>query len=55
MRCPTCGNKTCVEVNLHPEGFAQNLQECGCCGALWTMRGEEEILLIAGVIGASVS
>ena len=29
MKCPICANKEQVEVNLHADGFAQNIQECG--------------------------
>lgn len=45
MKCPTCGNKARVEINMHAEGFAQNLQECGGCGALWVNKGDGAILI----------
>ena len=45
MECPVCKNKTHVEIDTHADGFAANLKECGECGALWTARGEKEIII----------
>ncbi len=45
MECPICGNRHHVEIDTHSDGFAENLQECGKCGALWTRKGEKEIIL----------
>jgi len=41
-----------VEVNLHADGFAENLQECGNCGTLWTIDGEGAILVVVSTVGA---
>ena len=45
MECPICGNGNHVEIDTHSDGFAENLQECGGCGALWTRKGEREIII----------
>lgn len=45
MKCPICGSRAHVEIDTHSDGFAENLQECGHCGALWTRKGEREIIL----------
>jgi uncharacterized Zn finger protein len=45
MKCPICGNRHQVEIDTHSDGFAENLQECGHCGALWTRKGERVIVL----------
>lgn len=38
MECPVCHHKEHVEIDTHADGFATNLQECGDCGAVWTVR-----------------
>ncbi|MBE0598644.1 MAG: hypothetical protein IH614_15400 [Desulfuromonadales bacterium] len=45
MKCPVCGNRHQIEIDTHSEGFVENLQECGHCGAVWTRKGEQEIVL----------
>jgi len=40
MNCPSCNSKGHIEVDLHADGFAQDLCECGACGAVWTMTGD---------------
>ena len=45
MICPVCEGEAHVEVDTHADGFAQNLQECGDCGALWTRKGKDSILI----------
>jgi len=45
MICPICQGKAHVEIDTHSDGFAENLQECGDCGALWTRKGEEQIVI----------
>lgn len=35
--CPICHSSTHVEIDIHADGFARNLEECGVCGALWTL------------------
>lgn len=46
VKCPACKNKSRVEINLHSDGFANNLHECGDCGALWIHK-EEAVILIS--------
>lgn len=48
MVCPICGKSAHIEIDTHSDGFAQNLQECGDCGALWTRKGNEEIVIHGG-------
>ncbi|SDM65321.1 hypothetical protein SAMN05660860_02928 [Geoalkalibacter ferrihydriticus] len=50
IECPICKGKTHVEIDTHSDGFAENLQECGDCGALWTTRGEQNIMLHGATI-----
>lgn len=45
MKCPICNTGTHVEIDTHSDGFAENLQECGECGAVWTTKGERVILV----------
>ena len=45
MKCPVCKGSAHVEIDTHADGYAQNLQECGDCGALWIARDEKEIIL----------
>ena len=45
MECPICHDTAHVEIDTHADGFAENLEECGTCGALWTLKGEQEIIL----------
>lgn len=49
MKCPSCNNQHHVEVDTHADGFAENLQECGNCGALWIDRGHSIVLLHGGL------
>ncbi len=50
MECPICKCKTKVELDTHPDGFAENLEECGNCGALWTLKGEAQIMIHGSTI-----
>lgn len=43
--CPICNQKAHVEIDTHADGFAENLQECGDCGALWTQKGARSLLI----------
>lgn len=45
MECPVCHGKSHVEIDTHSDGYAENLQECGDCGALWTRKAQQEILI----------
>jgi len=39
MTCPNCHDGDHIEIDTHADGFAANIQECGSCGTVWTMRG----------------
>ena len=36
MKCPICKSREHVEIDLHADGFSQDVRECGDCGSLWT-------------------
>ena len=41
MKCPNCGNRTSVEIDIHSEGFTAEespVKECGECGLVWRVR-----------------
>jgi Zn ribbon nucleic-acid-binding protein len=38
MTCPNCHDSDHIELDTHAEGFAANIQECGACGTVWSMR-----------------
>lgn len=35
MKCPICSNTSGIEIDIHSDGYADNLLECSICGALW--------------------
>ena len=41
MKCPTCKSRQHVEIDLHADGFSQDLRECGDCGCIWTFSGPQ--------------
>ncbi len=45
IECPNCKGKTHVEIDTHSDGYAENLQECGDCGALWTRKGDINLMI----------
>jgi transposase-like protein len=45
MECPICKKSKHIEIDTHSDGFAQNLQECGDCGALWTRKDGKTIIV----------
>lgn len=45
LECPVCKGKTHVEIDTHCDGYAENLQECGDCGAMWVARGSRNIMV----------
>ena len=36
MYCPICKNNEHVDYNLHSDGFASGIMECGICGTVWS-------------------
>ena len=43
--CPICHSIDRVEVDIHADGFARNLEECGVCGAVWSQDGRQTRLV----------
>lgn len=35
MKCPIC-NSCSVAIDMHSDGYADNLLECAFCEAMWT-------------------
>ena len=52
MKCPNCGSRTAVDIDLHSEGFTQDenpVKECGECGLVWRIKlvdGESTVDII---------
>ena len=40
MKCPLCKSSKHVEIDLHSDGFAQDVRECGDCGGIWAFSGD---------------
>src|SRR6266540_7240373 len=45
MKCPICSDSAQVEIDMHSDGYADNLLECANCGAVWIIDCGEIILL----------
>ncbi len=37
MKCPVCKSHNLSEMDLHTDGFAENIIECSICGTLWSV------------------
>lgn len=48
MKCPECKGRKHVEIDLHSDGFAVDIRECGDCGAMWAFKGEKRVLIKKG-------
>lgn len=52
MKCPNCGGRTAIDIDLHSEGFTSDetpIKECGDCGLVWRVKsskGDTEIDII---------
>jgi transcription elongation factor Elf1 len=52
MKCPNCGNRTLVGLDMHSGGFSSDqspVKECGACGLVWRVKveaGETKIDII---------
>ena len=53
MKCPLCKSREHVEIDLHADGFSQDVRECGDCGAIWTFSGNTLKLIKESTQGAS--
>jgi uncharacterized Zn finger protein len=43
MKCPHCGNRTSLNLDMHSGGFSSDespLKECGECGLVWRVKTE---------------
>lgn len=41
MKCPNCGGRKAVEIDIHSEGFTSDelpVKECGDCGLVWRIK-----------------
>ena len=45
MKCPQCNHKEHVEIDLHAEGYAQDICECGDCGCVWTCADADQKII----------
>lgn len=45
MECPVCKQTKHIQIDLHADGFTQNVEECGDCGSVWCASGSELTLL----------
>lgn len=41
MLCPYCHHKNHLEIDMHSDGYGQDLLECTECGALLSLNGTE--------------
>ncbi|HKK01691.1 MAG TPA: hypothetical protein VJ955_05945 [Desulfuromonadales bacterium] len=37
MQCPVCKSHKYTEIDLHAEGFSENILECKICGTVWAV------------------
>jgi transposase-like protein len=45
MKCPICANSNRIEIDIHSDGYANDLFECTDCGAIWVTVQDETLLL----------
>jgi uncharacterized Zn finger protein len=41
MKCPNCGGREAVQIDMHSEGFTAEsypVKECGTCGLVWRIK-----------------
>jgi Zn ribbon nucleic-acid-binding protein len=48
MKCPICKCRDHIELDLHADGFAQDLRECSDCGSIWTFSRERLVVVVRG-------
>lgn len=52
MKCPNCGNRNEVDLDMHSGGYSSDespVKECGACGLIWRVKvkgGETAIDII---------
>jgi uncharacterized Zn finger protein len=45
MKCPNCGDRTAVDLDMHSNGFTSEespVKECGTCGLVWRLVKEND-------------
>lgn len=43
MKCPNCGDRTLIDIDMHSDGFSSDespVKECGACGLVWRVKME---------------
>ena len=52
MKCPNCGKRTEINLDIHSDGFTSHenpVKECGACGLVWrhqSIKGKPQIDII---------
>jgi len=45
MHCPICKSTEVQKMDLHAEGFYEDIQQCSCCGSSWSIsHGKAEMV-----------
>lgn len=45
MKCPVCKNHKNVSIDIHTDGFAEDIVTCSICGTVWAINhGLQEII-----------
>lgn len=52
MKCPECGKREKVEISS-VEGYAQDIRECGFCGAIWTFKDGSRVVVKSAKVKAA--
>ncbi len=37
MKCPVCKHHEHDDIDLHSDGFKENIMECPICGSMWSI------------------
>lgn len=52
MKCPNCGERKSINIDLHSGGFTSDenpVKECGACGLVWrltSIKGNQAVDII---------
>ncbi len=49
MKCPNCGDRTSVDLDMHSNGFTSEespVKECSACGLVWRVKIEAGVARI---------
>lgn len=44
MQCPHCNEMKSIEIDMHSDGYAQDILECNSCGTIWLEKCNEIIV-----------